>query len=368
MPVELYMTGLRASVTSDIVVFGAALLLGLMVIYLGVSYLVTRPIGRLERVAEKIGAGELNVDVEGIGHNDEIADLAARFGAMASELRSSYDDLEAQVCDRTEALASANAVLERQRVQLERANAVLQESNEFKSEFLATMSHELRTPLTSILAFTEMWEKAATNRDEREREAVREIRESGQLLLNMVDNILEVGRSEAGRMELVAEPVEMVDLINVIEERLAFLAQKRSIDFSTSVAANVPIIMADWDKLRRIVENLVTNAIEYTEPGGSVRVEVRAAQGSDGILIVVSDTGVGIRPENLPYIFEKYVQVDKASQKCREGSGLGLAVVKDLVELHDGWVSARSEYGRGSEFTVFIPGGDNQWGEGGDQA
>lgn len=368
MPVELYMSGIRASVTSDVVVFGAALLLALIAIYVCVSYLVTRPIGRLENVAKKIGAGNLDVDVGGIGHNDEISDLAERFNAMAVELRSSYDDLEAQVCDRTEALASANAELERQRVQLERANEVLQESNEFKSEFLATMSHELRTPLTSILAFAEIWEKADTGRDEREREAVREIRESGQLLLNMVDNILEVGRSEAGRIQLAIEPVEMVDLINVAEERLAFLAQKRSIDFSTSVASDVPIIMADWDKVRRIVENLATNAIKYTEPKGSVRVEVRAAQEQDGILIVVSDTGVGIRAENLPYIFEKYVQVDKSSQKCREGSGLGLAVVKELAELHGGWVSVRSEYGRGSEFTVFVPAGDNHWGEGVNQA
>ena len=367
MPVEMYMTGIRSNVTSDVVVFGAALLLALVVVYVCVSYLVTRPIGRLEGEAEKVKAGDLAVDVEGIGHNDEISDLAERFGAMAAELRASYDDLEAQVYDRTEALASANAELERQRVQLERANEVLQESNEFKSEFLATMSHELRTPLTSILAFAEIWEKANTSRDEREREAVREIRENGQLLLNMVDNILEVGRSEAGRMQLVIEPVEMVDLINVTEDRLAFLAQKRSIDFSTSVASDVPIIMADWDKVRRIVENLTTNAIKYTGSGGTVRVEVRDAQEQDGILIVVSDTGVGISAENLPHIFEKYVQVDKSSQKCREGSGLGLAVVKELAELHGGWVSVRSEYGQGSEFTVFIPAGDNRWGEGGNQ-
>lgn len=367
MPVELYMSGIKASITSDVVVFGAALLVGLLVIYLCVSYLVTRPIGRLEGVAEKVKTGDLDVDVQGIGHNDEISDLAERFGAMATELRGSYDDLEAQVCDRTEALATANAELERQRVQLERANEALQKSNEFKSEFLATMSHELRTPLTSILAFAEIWEKADSGCDEREREAVREIRENGQLLLNMVDNILEVGRSEAGRIQLAIEPVEMVDLINVTEERLAFLAQKRSIAFSTSVDSNVPIIMADWDKVRRIVENLTTNAIKYTEPGGSVRVEVRAAQEQDGILVVVSDTGVGIRAENLPRIFEKYVQVDKASQTCHEGSGLGLAVVKELVELHGGWVAVRSEYGRGSEFTVFIPAGDNRWGEGGNE-
>ena len=115
------------------------------------------------------------------------------------------------------------------------------------------------------------------------------------------------------------------------------------------------------------MENLTTNAIKYTGPGGTVRVEVRASAEQDGILIVVSDTGVGISAENLPYIFEKYVQVDKSSQKCREGSGLGLAVVKELAELHGGWVSVRSEYGQGSEFTVFIPAGDNRWGEGGNQ-
>ena len=363
MPVELYMAGVRNSVTSDILVFGAALLISLTVIFSGVSRFVTRPIGKLEDMAERIEQGDLNVDAADIEGNDEIADLASRFNSMAAQLKRSRDNLESQVRERTEELALANAELKNQRAQLERANEVLRETNDYKSDFLAIMSHELRTPLTAILAFAEIWDKSNKDRDDGERESVEEIRENGQLLLNMVDNILEVGRSEAGKMQLLPEPIEMVDLVNAIEDRLSFLAQKRSIEFSTTVNPATPIIMADWDKLRRIIENLAVNAIKYTEPGGRVHIDVDDAGRRNGILIMVRDNGIGIKAESMSSIFEKYMQVDASSRRYREGSGLGLAVVNDLVQLHGGEITVESEHGAGSTFTVFIPAGNNVWGD-----
>ena len=363
MPIDLYLEDIEGNIASNVFFYSCILVVGFAVILFGVSRLVTKPLGKLEDATGRIEKGDFDIDVEGIGDRDEIQRLARRFESMAAQLKRSYEDLEGQVRERTGELARANAELERRREQLERANAVLQETNEFKSDFLATMSHELRTPLTSILAFTEIWENMDVERDERERAAVHEVRESGQLLLYMVDNILEMARSEAGKTALSIEPVDMMDLINAVEKPTGFLAQKRSIRLTACVDADVPIIMADWEKLRRIVENLVSNAIKYTRRGGDVQVRVRNDGVRGGIVVSVADNGIGISEENLPFVFDRYTQIDKSSQKRYSGSGLGLAVVKELVELHGGEVWVESEYKKGSTFSVFVPSGDNRWSE-----
>lgn len=361
MPIDIYMEGVRDTVWQNIAFFGFIILIGFAVIYTGVSRLVTRPIDELENVAERIEEGDLDIDVAHIGKRDEIHDLALRINSMAAQLRHSYENLENQVKSRTEELASANKTLREQRLQLEQANMALLETNQHKSDFFAIMSHDLKTPLTSILAFTEIWEKADTSRDEKERASVQEIRENGQLLLYMVDNILEMAKAEAGKMVFVVEPVDMVDLMNTVEKHLKFLAEKRSIELTTTVEPDVPIIIADWEKLRRIVENLASNAIKYTRHEGKVSIKVRYDAEGDGVIVEVTDTGIGIAKENLPYIFDKYTQIDKSSQKRYNGSGLGLAVVKELAELHGGTVSVQSKHKAGSTFSVFIPSGDNDW-------
>lgn len=363
MPIDIYMKGIRDNTFTNILFFGAMLLIGFAAIYYGVSKLVTNPICELEGAAKQIESGNLDINVDHIGNKDEIHDLAERISLMAKQLKLSYENLENQVRVRTDELAHANEILRDQRVELENANEILKESNEFKSDFLAIMSHELRAPLTSILAFAEIWEKSNKSTDEKERAAVHEIRENGQLLLHMVDNILETAKAEAGKIELIVEPVDMVDLLGSLEKSMAFLAEKREISLKTQVDSDVPIIIADWEKLRRILENLTSNAIKYTKRGGEVRIEVSTDNEKDGIVINVIDNGIGITEENLPYVFEKYTQIDKSSQKRYSGSGLGLAVVKELIELHNGTVSVQSSYKSGSTFSVFIPFGDNIWEE-----
>lgn len=363
MPIDLYMDDIRENTVTSILFYGAVIVVGFAIILFGVTRLVTRPVGKLEEAAESIERGDFDIDMDGIGDRDEMQSLAERIKSMALQLKTSYEGMENQVRERTCELALANEELERRREQLERANSVLQETNEFKSDFLATMSHELRTPLTSILAFTEIWENMDVSRDEREQAAVHEVRESGQLLLYMVDNILEMARSEAGKISLDVEPVDLIDLINAVEKPTRFLAEKRSIALKTHVDADVPIIVADWEKLRRIVENLVSNAIKYTRRGGEVSVHVRYDEERTGILIDVADNGIGISEENLPFVFERYTQIDKSSQKRYSGSGLGLAVVQELTELHGGSVLVASEFKKGSVFSVFIPSGDNRWTE-----
>jgi signal transduction histidine kinase len=367
MPIDLYMQGVNSSIWQGVVLFCAVILTGFLVIFFGTSRLVTHPLRKFELAAEQIEVGDLDVNLEGIGDRDEIHDLALRFNSMTRQLKTLYDDLESQVDERTgqlasanEQLASANEVLEQQRAQLEQANVLLQENNQYKSDFLAIMSHELRTPLTSILAFIEIWEDSEEATHEAEANTVLEIKENGQILLGMVDNILEMARAEAGRLELTREPIDFVDLVGITRGTLSFLAKRRNITLTTTVRPDVPIINADWEKIRRIIENLTSNAIKYTRKGGKVDVTVSYRASHGCIIITVSDNGVGIEEKDLPHIFERFTQSDKSSLRRYRGSGLGLAVVKELVEAHGGTIEVRSVHKQGSVFCVYLPVGDNQ--------
>lgn len=240
---------------------------------------------------------------------------------------------------------------------LEKANTLLQQESRYKSDFLAIVSHELKTPLTSILAFAEIWEKAADQENAQEQEAITEVKENGFILLEMVNNILDAARIEAGKSELHNEWVDMVDLLSTVEGLIKPLAARKELAFTTSVAPDVPIIYADWEKLRRIVENLVSNAVKFTKPGGKVRIEVSkgSANSPEEILIKVSDTGIGIREEDIERLFQKFMQLDQSAQRRYRGSGIGLAVVKDLVDAHGGKVEVYSVHKQGTTFTVHIP-------------
>ncbi len=256
-------------------------------------------------------------------------------------------------------LVKANHLLEEQGKALQSANQTLKTEYEYKSEFFATMSHELRTPLTSILAFAEICERSEDIKQPSNRDALREIKDSGYLLLSMVNDILEVARIDAGRVELVREYIDMVDLIGTVEGSIRPLAQKREIALLTRVDSDVPLIYADWEKIRRIVENLTNNAVKFTHHSGAVEIAVSYDCEASEVLISVRDTGIGIPNDQLERIFERYVQLDKSARKRYSGTGLGLAVVKEFAEAHKGRVTVISEHKQGSTFTVYIPTGDN---------
>ena len=355
MPIDIYMAGIQDNVTRQVGYFSFVIVMIILAVYALITRLITRPLTEVESAVDQMENGNFEVNLEGIKGNGEIKDLAVKFDVMAGQLQTLYGSLEEQVKLRTAQLESANDLLEEQRSQLAQMNEELQAENQYKSDFLAIMSHELRTPLTSIIAFTEIWQQANAHRTEDEVAAVKEVKENGQLLLQMVNNILEMARVEAGRNELSVEPFDMMDLIGLVERSLGFLAERRSISLSTVVHPDVPIITADWEKIRRIVENLASNAIKFTRKGGSVCIEVSYQKEAERLAIAVSDTGIGIKEEDLPIIFERFAQSDRSAYRRYGGSGLGLAVVKELVEMHGGSIEVESVYKQGSTFTVFIP-------------
>jgi signal transduction histidine kinase len=226
-------------------------------------------------------------------------------------------------------------------------------ASQHKSEFLANMSHELRTPLNAIIGFSEVLsERMFGDLNEKQEEYLRDISGSGQHLLSLINDILDLSKIEAGRMELELTdfdlPTAIDNALMLVRER----AGRRSITLNTAVGERLGQVRADERKVRQVVLNLLSNAIKFTPDGGQI--EVRAEPRDGSVEISVRDTGVGIAPEDLEAVFEEFRQVGTADKKV-EGTGLGLTLCRKFVELHGGRIWVKSEVGVGSTFTFSLP-------------
>jgi two-component system, NtrC family, sensor kinase len=247
-------------------------------------------------------------------------------------------------------LAILNARLFRE---LEEKGGELEAASRHKSEFLADMSHELRTPLNAIIGFSEVLaEGMFGDINAKQTEYLGDIMESGQHLLSLINDILDLSKIEAGRMEL--EPAD-VDLPSAIENALILVrerASRRGITLGRTIDEGLGMIRADERKVKQVLLNLLSNALKFTPEGG--RIDVRAGMSDDVAEISVSDTGVGIAPEDQEAVFEEFRQVGGAEKKA-EGTGLGLALSRKFIELHGGRIWVKSQVGIGSTFTFTIP-------------
>ena len=230
----------------------------------------------------------------------------------------------------------------------------LEAANQHKSEFLANMSHELRTPLNAIIGFSEVLiERMFGELNDKQDDYLRDIHSSGKHLLSLINDILDLSKIEAGRMELDVErfdvPAALGNALALVRER----AQRHGIALSLQVAPEVGEMRADERKFKQILLNLLTNAVKFTPDGG--RVDVRAGL-IDGVLqVAVADTGIGIAPQDQAAVFEEFRQVGRHYTNKQEGTGLGLALTKRFVELHGGTLTLQSEPGKGSTFTFTLP-------------
>jgi signal transduction histidine kinase len=258
---------------------------------------------------------------------------------------SPFDDRTIDLVD-TFATQGAIAI---QNVQTSRA---LEIASGHKSEFLASMSHELRTPLNAVIGFSDvLLEGMFGELNERQGEYVRDIRDSGRHLLDLINEILDLSKVEAGRMEL--EPAEL-SLPELLEQGLALVrerAARQRLTVTLEVGDGVGTVWADEVKLKQVVVNLVTNAVKFTPEGGRVDVDARVV--ADEVVVTVRDTGIGIAPEDQARVFEAFQRGDR--QASVEGTGLGLTLSKRFVELHGGRVWVESALGLGSTFAFAIP-------------
>ncbi len=245
-----------------------------------------------------------------------------------------------------------NGDLDRKVDELAQANMALYESNRLKSDFLATMSHELRTPLNSILGFSEVL-LSSDQLDDKKQRWVRNIQSSGEKLLNLINDILDLAKIEAGKMQVRLEDFSIHDICEGLINMFRPLAEKKNIDLRGQIDPAIPVLRQDVTKLQQILQNLLSNAIKFTPEGG--RVLLKAATEGSHVVLTVSDTGVGIAAEEQSLVFEKFRQSGNPLTREHAGTGLGLSIVRELAKLLGGDVSLQSDLGRGSTFTVHLP-------------
>jgi two-component system sensor histidine kinase BarA len=325
--------------------------LAMLAAYAIVRYVIVKPLEHLRDVADEVRRGNVQARAE-IHTADEFEELGVAFNRMLRGLVDSQDDLR-----------KANSSLDDKVDELAQANLHLYEMNRLKSDFLATMSHELRTPLNSIIGFSDVL-GSIESLDDRQKRYVQNIRSSGRMLLEMINDILDLAKIEAGKMEVRPAEFRLESVVSAQCDMVRPLAERKRIDLGHRLGPGLEDVEQDPGKVQQILANLLSNAVKFTPEGG--RVEVLATLDEEGpagrdFLLEVIDTGVGIAEEEQQAIFEKFRQGrvfqvgDDAMTREFAGTGLGLSIVRELCRLLGGDVSVHSRQGRGSRFTVRLP-------------
>ena len=356
IPLEQQYQALRENVVRDVGFFLLlATFIGLVVFGL-MTVFVLRPLEAMKAAFEEVGEGRLGHSMDDAGTAREVSSLIDRFNAMAAELRVTYEGLEEQVEARTQDLRRANEELAAQRDSLEALSEKLAKESQVKSDLLSMVNHELRTPLTSIITLSQIaLESGGPDADERS--SWEEVRRSSSVLLGMINNMLDIARSDAGAMAVSMELMDLGDIAASVQGTVGPLALGARVSLTTAVAPDVPLVNGDYEKMLRILENLGTNAVKFTAPGGSVSIAVSREAATGDVLVSVSDDGIGIAEEDCERIFDRFFQVDSSATRIYSGSGLGLALVREYASAQGYTVSVESELGRGSTFVVRIPAG-----------
>jgi len=321
--------------------------LAMIAFYVTIRYVIVKPLRHLRDVSDAISHGNIAMRAE-IRTGDEFEALGVAFNRMLRHLVTIQDELR-----------QANIKLDGKVDELAQVNMQLYEMNRIKSDFMATMSHELRTPLNSILGFSDVL-GSIDSLDDKQKRYVANIKKSGQLLLDMINNILDLAKIESGKMEIQLVDFDVAQLIGTQCDMARPLTEKKNIDLETEIQPRLPPMHQDQGRVHQILNNLLSNAIKFTPEGGRIRITAEQNERRQ-LVLKVTDTGVGIAEEEQHTIFEKFRQGSTAMPSgdaiTREysGTGLGLSIVKELCKLLGGEVSVESALGTGSTFTVRLP-------------
>jgi two-component system, NarL family, sensor histidine kinase BarA len=346
----------RQQMLNQIYLIAAGVVAGVLAI--GVFYLISMrlilsPVRVLRDAAEKASTGNLNIRAE-ISTGDEFEQLSGIFNQTMETLKASQDRLK-----------TVNKSLDLKLGELAQSNVSLFEANKVKGEFLANVSHELRTPLNSIIGFAELLVESlgdSTNpQDEKKRKWAANITVSSRRLLELINDLLDLAKIEAGRVDLRVGPVSIADTVEGLVNLIKVQADKRGVKVQIAVESNLPVVMTDPGKLQQIIFNFLSNAVKFS-PEGKGLVILSATltppplgQTQPRVRIAVIDNGPGIKREDHERIFEKFTQVESTHTRGYEGTGLGLTICKELAELLQGQILLDSEPDKGATFMLYIP-------------
>jgi two-component system, NtrC family, sensor kinase len=299
------------------------------------------PIQALRAGAERIGGGDLSQQIR-IKTGDELEALADQFNDMAGRLQESYAGLEQKVEERTR--------------EVEEKSRQLEMASQHKSQFLASMSHELRTPLNAIIGLTEMMiTNAARFGTEKAAEPLRRVHRAGSHLLGLINQVLDLSKIEAGKLELSPDWVNLAPLINEVVDTARSLAEQNNNRLVVKSQENLGSLTVDPMRLRQILLNLLSNACKFTKQGEVTLLARKVIDQGNWVEFTVSDTGIGVTPEQQAKLFEEFTQADSSTARQYGGTGLGLAITRKLARMMGGDVTLSSEAGKGSTFSVRLP-------------
>ncbi|MCC5830999.1 MAG: HAMP domain-containing protein [Phycisphaeraceae bacterium] len=345
----------RQLLINRIYIIAGGLLAGLLAIaafWFITTRLILSPVRLLRDTAEKVGEGDLNIRSD-IDTGDEFEQLSDVFNTMLENLRKNQEELR-----------SANKSLDLRLGALAEINVALDEANKVKGEFLANVSHELRTPLNAIIGFAEVLEQNSSDQDDPEaakrRRYLNNIVASGRHLLELIKDLLDLAKIEAGRMDIRPAPTSIADTCEGLINLMRPQAEKRGVELELDIQRNLPLVVTDAGRLQQILFNFLSNAIKFTPEGGTVTLSAMLwPVGVDAsrarLRLSVRDTGPGIAPENHQRIFDKFKQLDHTVTREHGGTGLGLTISRDLAKLLQGEILLDSNLGEGATFSLIIP-------------
>lgn len=322
----------------------AALIAGALAgvtLYLIITRIILKPVRILQETAEKVSAGDLNIRSH-IQSGDEFQQLSETFNTMLANLKGSNDKLTAM-----------NKSLDVRLGQLAEANDALFHSNKLKSEFLANVSHELRTPLNSILGFAELLRDGVPV-DAKQGRYLGNIIKAGHNLLDLINDLLDLAKIEAGKLDVRPQPLSLSDLFEGLVNLLRPLLQPRRLTIDVTIGPDVPVMQTDPSRLQQVLYNLLSNAIKFSPADSTIDLTAEALPG-DRVRLWVIDRGPGIDPAMQSVIFEKFRQGDQSHTREHGGTGLGLSIARELANLLGGNVGVDSEPGHGARFWCELP-------------